>query len=158
VRPIRSKIDSTFTFKNCTVGGSTRIFDSTENFSPNQNSFLSFGALTNRASSSSFFYPYPTERGRYNMFFLMLKIRKIFLRPVAANAADCKCLCTGLLYGLHIRRTGHNPPRGSNAGWWMLTIANATKTNSLTYPSKYGGARDNKCRSPIRFLTFTKVA
>jgi hypothetical protein len=34
-------------------------------------------------------------------------------------------LGTGLPYGLHISRKGHNAPRGSSAGWWVLTIANA---------------------------------
>jgi hypothetical protein len=43
-----------------------------------------------------------------------------------------------------LRRTGHNPPRGPSAGWWVLTTANAAKTNSLTCLPKHGGARDNK--------------
>jgi hypothetical protein len=38
---------------------------------------------------------------------------------------------TGLPFGLHIRRTGHNPPRRP-AGWWVLTTANAAGNNSLT--------------------------
>jgi hypothetical protein len=42
------------------------------------------------------------------------------------------------------KRTGHNPPRGPSARWWVLTTANAAKTNGLTYLPKYGGARDNK--------------
>jgi hypothetical protein len=45
---------------------------------------------------------------------------------------------------LHIRRTCHNPPRGPCAGWWVLTTANATGTNSLTCLLKHGGVRDNK--------------
>jgi hypothetical protein len=49
-----------------------------------------------------------------------------------------------LLYGLHIRRAGHNPPRGPSADWWVLTTANAVRTNSLTCLPKHGGARDNK--------------
>jgi hypothetical protein len=28
------------------------------------------------------------------------------------------------LWITHIRRTGYNPPRGPNAGWWVLTTAN----------------------------------
>jgi hypothetical protein len=28
-------------------------------------------------------------------------------------------LGTVLTYGLHIRRTGYNPPRGPSAGWWV---------------------------------------
>jgi hypothetical protein len=47
-------------------------------------------------------------------------------------------------YGLHIRRTGHNRPRGPCAGWWVLTIANAAGANGLTCFPKQGGARDNK--------------
>jgi hypothetical protein len=31
---------------------------------------------------------------------------------------------TGLPCGLPSRRTGHNPPRGPNADWWLLTTAN----------------------------------
>jgi hypothetical protein len=46
-------------------------------------------------------------------------------------------------YGLHIRRTGHNPPRGPSAGWWELTTANAAGTNGLTCLPKHGGAWDN---------------
>jgi hypothetical protein len=37
-----------------------------------------------------------------------------------------QCWGTGLPHGLYIRRTGHNPPRGPSAGWWVLTTANAT--------------------------------
>jgi hypothetical protein len=51
---------------------------------------------------------------------------------------------TGILYRLHIRRTGHNPPRGPSADWWMLTIANITGINGLTCLPRHGGARDNK--------------
>jgi hypothetical protein len=46
-------------------------------------------------------------------------------------------------HGLHIRRTGHNPPRGPIAVWWVLKIANAAGTNGLTWLPKRG-ARDNK--------------
>jgi hypothetical protein len=49
---------------------------------------------------------------------------------------------TGFTYRLHIRRTGHNPPRGP--GWWVLTTANAAGTNGLTCLPKHGGDRDNK--------------
>jgi hypothetical protein len=41
-------------------------------------------------------------------------------------------LGTGLPNGLLIKRTGHNPPRGPSAGWWVLTAANAAGTNGLT--------------------------
>jgi hypothetical protein len=37
---------------------------------------------------------------------------------------------TGLLYGLHIRRTGQNPPRVPSACWWVLTTANAAETTA----------------------------
>jgi hypothetical protein len=47
-------------------------------------------------------------------------------------------------YGLHIKRTGHNPPREPSAGWWVLTTGNAAGTNSLTCLTKHGGAGDNK--------------
>jgi hypothetical protein len=40
-------------------------------------------------------------------------------------------------YGLHKRRTGHNPPRGPSADWWVLTTANAAGTNSLTCLRKH---------------------
>jgi hypothetical protein len=49
-----------------------------------------------------------------------------------------------LPYGFHIRRTGHNPPRGPSAGWWVLTTADAAGTNGLTSLRKHGGARENK--------------
>jgi hypothetical protein len=44
-----------------------------------------------------------------------------------------------------IRRTGHNPPRGPSAGWWVLTTANAAGTNGLACFPKHEGARDIKC-------------
>jgi hypothetical protein len=36
-------------------------------------------------------------------------------------------------YGLNIKRTGHNPPRGTR--WWVLTTANAAGTNSFAFRS-----------------------
>jgi hypothetical protein len=50
---------------------------------------------------------------------------------------------TDLPYGLYIRRTGQNPPRGPSAGWWVLTTANAAGTNGLTCLLKHGGVRSN---------------
>jgi hypothetical protein len=50
-------------------------------------------------------------------------------------------LGTSLPYGLHLRKTGHNLPRGPSAGWWVLTTANAAGTNGLTCLPKHGGAR-----------------
>jgi hypothetical protein len=47
-------------------------------------------------------------------------------------------------YGLHIRRTGHNPPRVPSAGLWVLSIANAAGTNGLTCRPKHRGSRDYK--------------
>jgi hypothetical protein len=41
--------------------------------------------------------------------------------------------------GLHIRRMGHNPPRGPSADWWVLTTANVAGTNSLMRVPKQGG-------------------
>jgi hypothetical protein len=40
--------------------------------------------------------------------------------------------------------TGHNPPRGLGAGWWVLTTANAAETNDLTSEAQTRGAQDNK--------------
>jgi hypothetical protein len=54
------------------------------------------------------------------------------------------CWGTSLPFGIHIRRSGYNPPRGPSAGWWVLTTAHAARTNGLTYLPKHGGARDNK--------------
>jgi hypothetical protein len=48
----------------------------------------------------------------------------------------------GLPYGPPTRRTDHNPPRGPNADWWVLTTANTARTNGLTCIPKHGGARD----------------
>jgi hypothetical protein len=45
---------------------------------------------------------------------------------------------TGVLH----KRTGHDPPRGQGADWWVLTTANAAGTNGLTCFLKHGGARD----------------
>jgi hypothetical protein len=49
-------------------------------------------------------------------------------------------LGTGLPYGLHIRRTGHSPPRGASADWWVLKTANAAATNGKT------------CRRTLEFM------
>jgi hypothetical protein len=49
-----------------------------------------------------------------------------------------------LPYELHIKRTGHNLPRGLSACWWMLTATNAAGNNGLTCLPKHGGARDIK--------------
>jgi hypothetical protein len=46
-------------------------------------------------------------------------------------------------YGLHIRRTDHNPPCGPSAGRWVLTTANAAGANGLTYLSNHGRGRAN---------------
>jgi hypothetical protein len=63
---------------------------------------------------------------------------------VSSSAYQCPHYWgTGLPYGLHIRRTGHNPPRGPSTGWWVLTTANAAGTNGFTCLPKHGGARDN---------------
>jgi hypothetical protein len=43
----------------------------------------------------------------------------------------------------HIRRTGHNPPRGFSADWWMLTTVNAVRTKGFTCLPKHGRAQDN---------------
>jgi hypothetical protein len=51
---------------------------------------------------------------------------------------------TGLPYGLHIRRMGHNRPRGPIADWWLLTTANAAGTNGLACYPKHGRARGTK--------------
>jgi hypothetical protein len=53
-------------------------------------------------------------------------------------------LSTGLPYGSHIKRTGHNPSHGPSADWWVLTTANAAETNGLTCLLKHGGTLDNK--------------
>jgi hypothetical protein len=43
-----------------------------------------------------------------------------------------------------MNRTGNNPPRGPDAGWWVrLTPANAAGTNGLTCLPKHGGTRDD---------------
>jgi hypothetical protein len=52
----------------------------------------------------------------------------------------------------NIRRTGHTPPRVPSVGWWVLTIANAAGTNSLTGLPKHGGAQDSKFLA-IQWLT-----
>jgi hypothetical protein len=47
-------------------------------------------------------------------------------------------------HGLHIRRTGHNTPRGPSAGWWVLTTVNVAGINGLTCLPKHGEVQDNK--------------
>jgi hypothetical protein len=46
-------------------------------------------------------------------------------------------------FGSHIRKTGHNPPRGPSVYCWVLTTANAARTNGLKCLPKHGGTHDN---------------
>jgi hypothetical protein len=56
---------------------------------------------------------------------------------VVSSAYYClQCWGIDLPYGLHI--TGHNPPCGPSAGWWVLTTANAAGSNCLTCLPKQG--------------------
>jgi hypothetical protein len=71
----------------------------------------------------------------YNLSFIVMIIIRLLMPHRWA---------TGLRYGLYIRRTGHNQPRGSSADWWMPTAANAAGTNGLTCLPKHGGSRDSK--------------
>jgi hypothetical protein len=43
-----------------------------------------------------------------------------------------------------MRRTGHNPPSGPSADWWVLTTANTAGTDGLTCLPKHGRTLDNK--------------
>jgi hypothetical protein len=63
-------------------------------------------------------------------------------------------LGTGLLYGLHIRRTSHNLPRRPSAG--LLTTVNAAGANGLTCLPKHGGSKkQNKKRAGIELKVDT---
>jgi hypothetical protein len=62
-------------------------------------------------------------------------------------------LGTGLPYGLHIRKMGHNPPREPIVDWRVPTTVNAAGTNGLTCLRKQvtNLMTDQSC------LTFTKT-
>jgi hypothetical protein len=64
------------------------------------------------------------------------------------------CWGIDLPYGLHIRTTGHNQPRGSRVDWWVLTTANAAGTNGLTCLQKHGGASDNKFNVVVNWYSY----
>jgi hypothetical protein len=69
-----------------------------------------------------------------------------YVLSLSSLAYQCShCWGTGFPYGLYIRRTGHDPPRGPSADWWVLTAVNAAGTNGLKCLPKHGRARDNKC-------------
>jgi hypothetical protein len=70
---------------------------------------------------------------RKKRFFMVSLLMSLLLRQAP-----------GFAYGLHIKRTGHNPPRVPSADWWMLTTANTAGSNGLTCLLKHGKARDNK--------------
>jgi hypothetical protein len=36
-------------------------------------------------------------------------------------------------YGLHIRKTDHNPPRGPSVGWWVYISANVLEIKAVHY-------------------------
>jgi hypothetical protein len=85
----------------------------------------------------------------FSSFFQTFKknLSVVALRIVSSSSSAylCpNCWDTDLPYGLHIRRTGHNPPCRPSADWWVLTTVNAAGTNGLTCLSKNGGARNNK--------------
>jgi hypothetical protein len=54
------------------------------------------------------------------------------------------CGAQAFLMDLPTRSTGHNPPRGPSADWWVLTTTNAVGTNGLKCTPKHGGAPDSK--------------
>jgi hypothetical protein len=85
-----------------------------------------------------------TCRIRWNVNLIIIVHKCLRHQPSIIIISLSPLLGTVLPYGLHIRRTGHYPPRGPSAGWWVLTTANAAGANSLTCFSKHGGARDNK--------------
>jgi hypothetical protein len=74
----------------------------------------------------------------------LMMISNILISGIPYHHHQPHCWGTGLPYGLHIKRTGHNPPRGPSAGWWVLTTPNAAGTNGLTYLPKHGRVLDNK--------------
>jgi hypothetical protein len=59
-------------------------------------------------------------------------------QPINVPNAEAQAFLT-----VHMRRTGHIPPRGPSAGWWVLKTANAAGINGLTCLPKHRGARDN---------------
>jgi hypothetical protein len=52
--------------------------------------------------------------------------------------------CWDFPYELHMGKMCYSPPRGSNADWWLSTIANAARTNGLTCHPQHGVARYSK--------------
>jgi hypothetical protein len=59
---------------------------------------------------------------------------------------------------LHIRKTGHSPPRRSSADFWILTTANTAGTNGLKCLPKHGGALDyHHPKTDQRCLTFANA-
>jgi hypothetical protein len=57
----------------------------------------------------------------------------------------------------HIRKTGHNPPRGPSADWWVLTTANAAGTNGLTCLPKHGNYNFDTSIINIQYLYLSGI-
>jgi hypothetical protein len=58
---------------------------------------------------------------------------------VIINSLLMSALLGHLPYRLHISRTGHNPPRGPSADWWVVVLKIVTKSSSSSpYPTKWG--------------------
>jgi hypothetical protein len=97
------------------------------------------------------------ERGSRNAFSRVLQLYQLASRAfeyILPTLHVRKGRCSGtsnhhhhqmtpIPYELHIRRTGHKPPRDPSAGWWVLTTANAAGTNGLACLRKRGRIRDN---------------
>jgi hypothetical protein len=56
---------------------------------------------------------------------------------VERNLVATTCHTT---HTLSLMRTGHNPPRGPSGDWWVLTTANAARSNGLNVPFETRGS------------------
>jgi hypothetical protein len=88
---------------------------------------------------------------------MMMMIMMMIMMVITMTMIVCVCVCVDHHQPINVstagaqaflmdytRRTGHNPPCGPSAGWWVLTTANAAWTNGLMCLLKLAGARDNK--------------
>jgi hypothetical protein len=68
---------------------------------------------------------------RRRKYFILALCLHYYHQPINVPAAGEQA------FRLHIRRTGHNPPREPSADWWVLTTNAAGTFRTMAYKSCY---------------------
>jgi hypothetical protein len=81
-------------------------------------------------SDSISFKPRLTIRPRFiiRVYQFVLDLEVFYVYVIIFSLLISPQLGTGLLYELHMRRKGHNPPRRPSVDWLLLKTANADRS------------------------------